>query len=327
MNKHPNSTNSLHGFTLVELLVVIAIIGVLVGLLLPAVQAARESARRSQCQNSLKQLGIALHNYHGIKKKFPENSFWDLNTVIDGVKIKPEDRKGSMIVKLLPFLEQGNIASRINVSGDVVDQFLKNPELRKTPLPVLRCPSDEYPALGENDNAITNFAPSVGAQLTFSSGNSCPEPQGNEFGNGDDLHAYTHLLYATSGVFSRINFAASIPQITDGTSTTIAMGEVLPDCNYELIRFGYWDSQIFYVGTAPAINFDSCTPTTPAWPARQTCSTFFNWNTSSGFKSRHPGGAQFVLADASVRFISENIEYRNYQRLGDRWDGETVEPF
>ena len=156
----------------------------------------------------------------------------------------------------------------------------------------------------------------------------CVEPPGNEFGTGDDLHAFTHLGEATSGLFSRIVFAASIRQILDGTSKTIAMGEVLPDCNYELIRFGWWDSQIFYVGTAPPINYDSCTPLTPAWPNPNTnCSTFFNWNTSSGFKSKHPGGAQFVFADGAVHFITENIDYRNYQRLGDRRDGEVVEPF
>jgi prepilin-type processing-associated H-X9-DG protein len=78
---------------------------------------------------------------------------------------------------------------------------------------------------------------------------------------------------------------------------------------------------------ATPINYDSCTPTKPPWPAKQTCATFFNWNTTAGFKSRHPGGAQFVFADASTHFMSENVDYRNYQRLGDRADGESVEPF
>jgi prepilin-type N-terminal cleavage/methylation domain-containing protein/prepilin-type processing-associated H-X9-DG protein len=309
-------------FTLVELLVVIAIIGVLVALLLPAVQAAREAARRTQCENNLKQLGTALQSYHGVFGQFPPNSPWYVG---DG--ILATDRKGSMLVKLMPYMEQVNLFSRINFDGDVIQQFQSKPEIRSMPLQFLRCPSDDYPPLGENNQAVTNYGPTVGAQLTFSFADSCPEPQGNMFGNGDDLHAYTHLLHATSGIFSRINFAASIQQIPDGTSHTIAMGEVLPHCNYELIRFGWWDSQIWYVGTATPINWDSCTPTTPPFPAPQTCYTFFNWNTSAGFKSRHPGGATFVFADGSTHVISENIDYRNYQRLGDRDDGETVEPF
>jgi prepilin-type processing-associated H-X9-DG protein len=135
------------------------------------------------------------------------------------------------------------------------------------------------------------------------------------------------LEKATSGIFSRIIWAASIQQIPDGTSHTIAMGEVLPNCNFELIRYGWWDSQVFYVNTSPPINYDSCKATDPPWPTPQTCGTFFNWNTSAGFKSRHPGGAQFTFADGSIHFISENIDYRNYQRLGDRKDSEAVEPF
>lgn len=314
-------------FTLVELLVVIAIIGALVALLLPAVQAAREAARRSQCQNNLKQLGVALQNYHGVHKVFPSNSHWAVGSTFLGKKIETTDRQGSMIVKLMPHLEQANLFQRLNFDGDVVQQFIDSESLRSMPLPFLRCPSDDYPPLGENQQAVTNYGPSVGAQATFSDRNSCVEPVGNEFGNGDDLSPFTHLLYATSGIFSRIVFAASIEQIPDGTSNTIAMGEVLPHCNYELIRYGWWDSQIWYVGTAPRINYDSCTPTTPPWPAKQTCATFFNWNTSAGFKSRHPGGGQFVFADGSTHFISENIDYRNYQRLGDRNDGEVIDPF
>ena len=71
------------------------------------------------------------------------------------------------------------------------------------------------------------------------------------------------------------------------------MGEVLPNCNFELIRFGWWDSQIWYVGTSVEINYDSCRQTVPGYPAKQDCGTFFNWNTSAGFKSRHPGRRKF----------------------------------
>jgi prepilin-type N-terminal cleavage/methylation domain-containing protein/prepilin-type processing-associated H-X9-DG protein len=331
------------GFTLVELLVVIAIIGVLVALLLPAVQAAREAARRSQCQNNLKQLGIALQSYHGVHKRFPANSFWYYGDNIkfgnDTISIKKTDRKGSMLVKLMPYLEESVITERLDFEGDVINQFLENLDIRAAVLRFLRCPSDEYPQLSEErfapesdsgkvgPQATTNYAPSVGAQKTFWYGNSCPEPKGNFFNNGDDLSPFTHLEKATSGLFSRIIWAASIPQITDGTSHTIAMGEVLPNCNFELMRYGWWDSQVMYMNTSVPINYDSCRQTNPPWPTPQTCATFFNWNTSAGFKSRHPGGAHFTFADASVHFISDGIDYRNYQRLGDRKDGEAIEPF
>jgi prepilin-type N-terminal cleavage/methylation domain-containing protein/prepilin-type processing-associated H-X9-DG protein len=336
------------GFTLVELLVVIAIIGVLVALLLPAIQAAREASRRSSCQNNLKQLGIALQNYHGVRHRFPSNSHWWVgeyeivcNETTTKVKVEAKDLQGSMMLKLMPYIEEVEVHDRIDfddVKG-VIYQF-EQPDIRSMYVPTLRCPSDSFPPLSNdpefNDkgdplvpHATTNYAGSTGAQKSFSSQNNtaCPDPPGNEFNTGDDAAKCVHTRDQTSGLFARINWAASIRDITDGTSKTIALGETLPDCNYEFVRFGWWDSQAFYVATTPPINYDSCTPTDPPWPHKQTCRTFFNWNTSAGFKSRHPGGANFTMADGAVTFISENIDYRNYQRLGDRRDGEVVEPY
>ena len=323
-------------FTLVELLVVIAIIGILVALLLPAVQAAREASRRSSCQNNIKQFGLALQGYHNTHNTFPTNSFWWTGAFTDEtgntVIIKPVDRKGSMLIKLMPYMEEMVLFDRVNFNGDVIDQFDKENDLRAMPIPVLRCPSDTFPLLSHDPadlgpHTTTNYGPSIGAQKTFSLNNWCTIFGGNEFGNGDTDAPFTSLKDKTSGLFARINWAANIMQITDGTSKTIAMGEVLPECNYELIRFGWWDSQSWYVGTATPINWDSCRATDPPYPKKQDCYTFFNWNTSAGFKSRHPGGANFVMADGSVHFISEDIDYKNYQRLGDRRDGQAVEPF
>src|SRR6478672_7482673 len=162
--------NRKSGFTLVELLVVIAIIGVLVALLLPAVQAAREASRRSSCQNNMRQFGVSMQNYYLSFKQFPPNSPW----WVDGITIFPQDRKGSMLVKLLPYLEESNLFGRLNFQGDIIYQFEKNVELRQVILRIFRCPSDSFPLLSSvatynpAGHAVTNYAPTVGAQKTFS---------------------------------------------------------------------------------------------------------------------------------------------------------------
>jgi hypothetical protein len=294
------------------------------------------------CQNNLHNFGIALQNYHDVHKQFPSNTDWDgTGKTSDGeTDATNQDVQGNMLLKLMPYVEAQNLFGRFNfkfaLGGQNINtQFLKNPELAGTPIPLLRCPSDGFPQLvtmkdpdnKEVDVAITNYCPSIGAQETFSFNNSCPDPKGNEFKNGGWISYQANAPDVTSGIFAREGWAASMQEVPDGLSNTIAMGEVLPDCNFELQSQGWWSPKITYVGTAPEINYDSCKPTTPAYPAAQTCATFFNWNTSAGFKSRHPGGASFVLADASVHFITEDIEYINYQRLGDRQDGQTVTPF
>jgi prepilin-type N-terminal cleavage/methylation domain-containing protein/prepilin-type processing-associated H-X9-DG protein len=339
MNRKP-------GFTLVELLVVIAIIGILVALLLPAVQSAREASRRSSCLNNEKNLGIALQNYHDVYKVFPSNSHWwgpftstiTCGGVTEVVTVTLKDMRGSMLLKLMPYLEEGDIYDQLDFDDEtssVINQFddPARPELRSSYIGVLRCPSDPFPTLSDDPqvngkgqdmvpHATTNYVGSIGCQKTFSVNNSCPIPEGNDFLTGDADAICVHTKDKTSGIFARIDWAASIPEVLDGLSKTIIMGEVIPDCNYELIRFGWWDSQVFYVGTPVPINYDSCTKL-----FKPNCGTFFNYNTNAGFKSKHPGGANFVMADGSVHFISENIDYDTYQRLGDRREGEVVETF
>jgi len=307
-------------FTLVELLVVIAIIGILVSLLLPAVQAAREAARRMQCSNNLKQLGLALHNYHEVHKRFPPNSPWSGTGA---------HRKGSILLKLMPFIEQGAFYDQIDFKGDVHAQIEADARLYANKFSFLTCPSDTHKGLGGSGKAVTNYGPSCGAQKTFSNGNSCGAPyDGNTFGTGASADANSSDPTQISGLFSRSGFAARIADIRDGTSNTIAMGEVRPGCSSGQWILGWYSSQNWYVGTAPPINFPTC-PSEP--PGKESgsmdCNHWGNWNTPAGFKSTHQGGANFVLADGAVRFISENIDYRNFQRLGCRRDGEVLLPF
>jgi prepilin-type processing-associated H-X9-DG protein len=304
----------------VELLVVIAIIGVLVALLLPAIQAARESARRSSCQNNLKQLGVALQLYHNDHQRFPPNSYWREDPAKDRIK-----RKGSMIVQLTPHLEDRVFRDSLDFEDDVIRQITQDfPHLKSYDVPVLRCPTDIRPPVGDLGEASTNYGPSVGAQRTWPVW--CNLYKGNDFGTGPAIHANTQSLKDTSGLFSREGYAASLDEILDGSSKTIAMGELVADCNFEFYRYGWFRSQPWYVGTAPPINFPTCRDQPPGHDndSQTDCNWWANWNTAAGFKSRHPGGAQFVFADSSVHFVSENVEYLNYQRLGCRRDGEVL---
>jgi len=299
------------GFTLVELLVVIAIIGILIALLLPAVQAAREAARRTQCTNNLKQFGLALQNYHGVHGVFPSNSRWWSG---DGVL-----RKGSVHVKLLPFIEGDTFHSLLDFEGDVVAQIENDENLRTTQISFMRCPSDDFPALTDDGFATTNYGTSVGSQQTYG---FCDTYPGNTFKNGPSADANSENGAEISGVFSRRGWAASIREITDGTSHTIAMGEALPGCSTS-IQSPWWLGGQWYSGTAPPINFPTCPGEglgNDGSPNRN-CNSWNNWVTDGGFKSRHPGGAHFVLCDASVQFIQDDIDYLNYQRRGDRRDG------
>ena len=307
------------GFTIVELLVSIAIISILMALLLPAVQQAREAARRIQCRSNLKQIGIALHTYHDVHRVLPVNSG---NDVIPGQRPwQPgHHRKGTCLVGLLPYLEQSSLYNRLGFSSDVVDQF-NSSDLGTLRIAVFSCPSDS------NDGVIkapTNYVPSVGSQVAISQDGVCDAwfLESNPFGHADVPHAGTLDLSRVSGLFARHSSSCRMADITDGTSNTIAFGEIRTGCNNKIAEAGWYDPQSMFFMTSIPINFDSCVQESAA---AAKCKSWEVYDGAYGFKSWHHGGAQLLLCDGSVQFLSENVEYHTFQKLGDRRDGQVIE--
>jgi prepilin-type N-terminal cleavage/methylation domain-containing protein len=301
-------------FTLVELLVVIAIIGILVALLLPAVQSAREAARKLQCANNLKQIGLALHNYHTAHSTFPPGSFW-YGTNYDAYR-------GSILVQLLPFIEQQGLYDQFDFKKKVDDQTMPDgTKMGATRIPSYVCPSDNNSGL-LNGLAIHNYAASAG-----------PTPHGNNSScscaSWDSFNAYPRSInpnwkYGGSpefaGPFHRTGVCTTIADCRDGLSNTIYFGEVRRDCSVHIQQgWGRSNNGNGLVATQVPINYDSCDAN-----ASDGCERPCNWSTELAFKSQHPSGAQFVLGDGSVHFFSETIDHYTYQYLGARSDMHVV---
>lgn len=315
-------------FTLIELLVVIAIIAVLIALLLPAVQQAREAARRSQCKNNLKQFGLALANYHDTYGMFALGGS-------GGCCATPPNL--GFIPRLLPFLDQAPVYNQLNmVSTDAPSQNLANGQpARMAIVPVAVCPSDAQlrgnPLGGYGQ---TSYDGSLGSQGNVSNPPAAQPPATTcnpyqQFAlklqnNGDTLD-----ISLISGMGSRDGPSVRIRDVSDGTSNTIHMGEILPSCN-DHSWGGFWpvNAMSFHSSTIVPINdMTTCSWANPSQVRVPGCQRWDNWNISWGFRSLHTGGAHFLFVDGSVHFLSENINHQTYQYLGGRADGNVVTNF
>ncbi len=299
-------------FTLVELLVVMGIIGVLVAMLLPAVQAAREAARKSQCQNNLKQLGIAVLNYEQATKRLPPGGVWDAD---------PDGRRGgSIYVYLLPMLEEASLFDVFNLrSGNVDDTTFPGTQKKvdATVIETLICPSDDR-EVRYSGRVAHNYAASRGpTELWWNANSICDYPW------ADLARAPIDDRRNFAGPFTRVGTRERLKAITDGLTKTIFFGEVRPKCS-EHARNGWVNSNNGngYCTTLIPINYDSCDDASP-----DPCRRSNNWTTEVGFKSAHPGGAYFLFGDGNVQFITEEIDHPTYQLLGAKNDGLAITPF
>ena len=322
------------GFTLIELLVVIAIIAILIGLLLPAVQKIREAANRMKCSNNLKQIGLALHNYHDVNNRFPPGGRygWQNNTGDWG------SDQGSWLVYTLPYVEQDNLFRQINPRYDVHNSVgnwvntVGGPGSPSNPkFPMLRCPSDAY----DLNRPWTNYMGSAGPQCAIGPCGFDPHqqwcnPESSGAGGGlagmgytwSPDHGNSENASDIRGMFNRLGAEIAMASVPDGLSNTIMVGETLPQQHDHATNWGWYhfNGGGFGAGTITPINTRSDNPNwcSPAQTSRS------NWNVSWGFKSNHSGGANFVFGDGSVRFTRQSIDHRTYQLLGCRNDGMAV---
>jgi prepilin-type N-terminal cleavage/methylation domain-containing protein/prepilin-type processing-associated H-X9-DG protein len=290
------------GFTLIELLVVIAIIAVLVSLLLPAVQQAREAARRSQCKNNLKQIGLALQNYHGSLNRFPPGYVSNFDS--SGNDTGPGWGWGAMI---LPQLDQSIVQNSINFGQPIEAPVNAAPIV--TPLTVFLCPSDVaqpiWPAVTRDVNANP-----TGTICQISSSNY------------PAVFGVSEPGIKGEGVFFR-NSNISMKDILDGSSSTMLVGE----------RSHTYCEATWVGSVTGALIFPPAG--SPASPEIQIAAGMTLGHTQEGapnapdiecnnFSSRHSGGAQFVFADGHVQFISKNINHSIFLALSTRAGGETI---
>jgi type II secretory pathway pseudopilin PulG len=303
----------------VELLVVIAIIGILVALLLPAVQSAREAARRLQCANNLKQLGLALRTYQSAHSMLPMGSTYTSTL-----------KTSTWATAILPFIERQNHYDSFDFAQNIT--HANNAKAVTTKVPTFICPSDPAgqkgvlparcqccPGSPESSMAIWypgSMGPSNDGDCSFctsstpSNTNFCC--QGDVYGkNGDG-----------PGMFHRWHAAVNPATVRDGMSSTIMLGEALPE--QTIHNMAFCSNMPLGVTNTP---LNRMTPAAEMPVVGASDSTNHARNpatTTIGFKSLHPGGALFCMGDGSVHFFPTSIDFKLYNELGTRKGNEAA---
>ncbi len=308
------------GFTLIELLVVIAIIAILIALLLPAVQQAREAARRTQCRNNLKQLGLALHNYHDVYRRFPFGSIENRSGSPTWESAGATATGWAWSAYLLPYFDQGNVYNQINFNKYMVNPAdtsaaqLQNTALIANPLPAVRCPSDLAPP--------AEMTPASGTEVMQATTSYCGSAGSfNGAQNGDDPRrsdGFFYRAYTTSPAAQSIRMR----DIRDGTSNTIMLSEhSYQNSKSTEVRvgdigrkrwYGAMNDDLVEGGNINRLVVEGQRQMNP--PLSLSVS-----NRRRTPSSQHAGGVFFAFADGSVQFISENINH-----TGRKWKSSTA---
>jgi prepilin-type N-terminal cleavage/methylation domain-containing protein len=313
-------------FTLVELLVVIAIIGVLVGLLLPAVQAAREAARRMSCSNNMKQLGLAMHNYHDTYGTFPLGSF--------NLREQWPASGTNWRALILPFIEQSNLHEQLQFSYSSsfmaggaagADALLGNEVLRGLLVPTYRCPSsaidpfDNAPVQNNQERVLNVSYVGIQGAARPVPGN---DPARGTFDRGHGWVSMNGMLYP--------NGRTKMRDTTDGLTNTMMIAEqsgLVDGVNRTSNYYGGWMGSrhprkpddggawdLWQTGT-------TCVRFAPNSQIVQTGATDYQFRNNTIINSFHTGGINISLGDASVRFITNSIDFQLLKQLACRYDG------
>jgi prepilin-type N-terminal cleavage/methylation domain-containing protein len=334
------------GFTLIELLVVIAIIAILIGLLLPAVQKVREAASRMQCQNNLKQIGLALHNFHDSRSKFPPGL--DCATVGDS-------RGSSFFVYILPYIEQDTIHSKWDyTNGGGWANAANSALIRNLTIKMYKCPSSSLPDLNGStgfghavqrpdyigiSGAVNGLIPGYTDSRTQNGGPSAGCCGGSIISGGG-------ILYPWSSV--------TLTQITDGTSNTICVSEWSDWLNKSTTRVDWRSVGGWAMGNGDPNNNKPTPP--PNWNTANNFGSYYpdlrtfnvttiryainqvngwtndcaasgvceNYGSNGPLRSAHTGGVNVVLGDGSVRFLPDSTPLNVLAALSIRDDGQVV---